>query len=365
LAFQSLKNNYPNSKLLDEATYSLGLTYFQREDYSSSSQVLTKFQKEFTDSNLKPQAMYLLATSLYNLGQFSEAIEVFKDIIKQYSQDTELIQKVEYEIADCYYQMGQEKEAMNRFKLLRSKYPDSNLTAEVMWWLGEYYYRHNDHVLARRYFSSLIQDFPKSNLVPSAYYALASTYENEGLYSEAIDNFRKVVDADKSDLAATAAVAIADIYARQNKFESAIRAYQDAGRKYANLVHLINPKIADIYYKNSDYEKALIFYRQSLNEVPAREMANVQFRIAETLQAQGKIPQAIEEYLKVTYLYSDDNDLAVKSLLRVAAIYEGQEDFQEAVNIYSRIAAMEVEESKYARECISNIESKYKVRRPR
>jgi len=365
LAFQSLKNNYPNSKLLDEVTYSLALTYFQREDYSSSSQVLTKFQREFADSNLRPQAIYLLAVSLYNLGRFLEAIEVFKNIIKQYSQNTELIQKVEYEIADCYYQMGQEKEAMNRFKLLRSKYPDSNLTAEVMWWLGEYYYRHNDQVLARRYFSSLIQDFPKSNLVSSAYYALASTYENEGLYSEAIDNFNKVIESDKSDLAATAAIAIADIYARQNKFESAIQVYQEAGAKYANLAHLIDPKIADIYYKNSDYEKALIFYRQSLNEVPAREMANMQFRIAETLEAQGKVPEAIEEYLKVTYLYSDNNDLAVKSLLRVAVIYEGREDFQEAVNIYSRISLMDAEESKYARERIGNIEAKYKVRQPR
>jgi len=366
LAFQSLKNNYPNSKLLDDATYSLALTYFQREDYSSSSQVLAKFQNEFTDSNLRPQAMYLLGTSLYNLGRFLEAIEIFKNIIKQYGQDRELIQKVEYEIADCYYQMGQEKEAMSRFKLLRSKYPDSNLTAEVMWWLGEYYYRHDDQVLARRYFSSLIQDFPKSNLLPSAYYALASTYENEGLYPEAIANFNKVIASDKSDLAATAAIAIADIYARQDKFDTAIQAYQDAGGKYPNLAHLIDPKIADIYYKNNDYTQALLFYRKSLDEVPAREMANMQFRIAETLQAQGKFPEAIEEYLKVTYLYSDNNELTVKSLLRIAAIYEDRENFREAVNIYRRIAAMKVEESKYAQERIDNIEAnKNKSRPPR
>ncbi|MDP2937985.1 MAG: tetratricopeptide repeat protein, partial [Candidatus Omnitrophota bacterium] len=352
MAFQSLKNHFPDSKLLDDATYALGLAYFQRQDYKSSKEIFEKFQDEFKDSNLKPESLYLLGTSLYNLGDFAKALEVFKNIIRMYNQNTELIQKAEYEIADCYYQMGNEKEAMERFKILRSKYPDSKLTPEVMWWLAEYYYRHNELSLARRYFSSLIQDFPKNNLIPDAYYALGSTYAEENKNEEAIDNFKKVIELGKSDLAGTASIAIADIYTKQDKIDLSLGIYKDVVSEYPNLASLIYPKIADLYRKISNYGEAINFYRKSLNIVPAREMVDIQFKIAEALQSEGSYPEAIEEYLKVTYLYSENNDLAVKALLRVAAIYEDKENFKEATNIYKRINSMNVQEAKYAQERI-------------
>jgi tetratricopeptide (TPR) repeat protein len=86
--------------------------------------------------------------------------------------------------------------------------------------------------------------------------------------------------------------------------------------------------------------------------VPAREMVNIQFKIAEAQEARGEYPEAIEEYLKTTYLYAENNELAVKALLRVAAIYEDKENFKEAINIYKRIKAMNAEEAKYAQERI-------------
>jgi TolA-binding protein len=352
MAFQSLKTNFPNSKLLDDASYALGLVYFQRQDYDLSREIFQKFTEEFKDSNLRSQSLYLLGTSLYNLGRFTEAIEVFKDIIRMYGQDTELIQKAEYEIADCYYRMDNEQEAMARFKMLRSKYPDSSLTPEVMWWLGEYYYRHQDLNLARRYFSSLIQDFPDTSLIASCYYAIGSTYGEESNYPEAINNFKKVIELGKSDLAGQAAIAIADIQIKQGQLDLAVTTYKDLIQEYVNLNHLVYPKIAEVYLKMGNYELALDFYRKSLEVVSVREMSQVQFKIAEVLQAQGKSLEATEEYLKVTYLYSENNDLAVKSLLRVAGIYEDGENFKEAINIYKRITSMNVEEAKYAKERI-------------
>jgi TolA-binding protein len=221
-----------------------------------------------------------------------------------------------------------------------------------MWWLGEYYYRHNELNLARRYFSSLIQDFPKSDLIASSFYALGSTYVEESRYEEAIDNFKKVIELGRSDLTGQATIVIADIYARQDKFDLALLTYKDVVKEYPNLTNLIYPKIADIYSKTSDYEQAIDFYRKSLDVVPVRQMADIQFRLAQTLQTQGKLAEAIEEYLKVTYLYTQDSNLVVKSLLRIAGIYEDKENFREALNIYKRIILTNVEEAKYAKERI-------------
>jgi TolA-binding protein len=357
MSFLSIKKNYPQSQLLDDASYALGLTYFQRQDYNASRDALQVFLSEFKDSKLRSQGLYLLGSSLYNLGKFNDAIEAFKEIVRLYSQDMELTQKAEYEIADCYYQIGNEKEAMARFKMLRSKYPDSSLTPEIMWWLGEYYYRNNDLVLARRYFSSLIQDFSKSNLVADAYYALGSIQEEQSNYKEAIKSFKRVIELEKADLSGQAAIAIADIYALTSEFDSAVRAYQDTLKDHPGLAHLVYPKMGDLFYKRGNFDEALNFYRKSLDAAPLREMPGIQFKIAEVFQAKGNQPMAIEEYLKVTYLYSEDNSLATRALLRVAAIYEDKENYQEALNIYKRIISMDVEEKKYAQERIEWINS--------
>ena len=357
LSLLSLKNNFPDSKLLDDATYALGLAYFQRQDYNSSRDVFTDFETEFKDSGLKPQALYLLGTSLYNLASYPQAIEAFKNIIRIYSQDEELIQKAEYEIADCYYQMGDEKGAMAKFEALRSKYPDSSFSDEIMWWLGEYYYRHNNLTMARRYFSSLIRDFPKSNLITDAYYILGSSYAEDSNFKEAIQNFNKVIEVGKSDLAGQAAIAIADIYVKEDKTDSAFREYDKVLELYPNLINLIYPKKAELFYRLNQYDQAIDYYRMSLDLVQIRDMPKIQLKIAEVFQAQRKYPEAIEEYLKVTYLYSENEHLAVRALLRVAEIYEGKDNFKEALNIYQRIIDMDVEEAKYARERINLIKT--------
>jgi tetratricopeptide (TPR) repeat protein len=349
-SFLVLKKNYPNSKLLDDASYSLGLAYFQNQDYNSSKEIFEKFRSEFKDSHLQSQGLYLLGASFFNLGKYQDAIEVFKDIIRIYGQDSEIVQKAEYEIADCYYQMGDEKEAMSRFKALRVKYPDSKLTSEIMWWLGEYYYRHNDLNLARRYFTSLIQDYPNSNLVVDAYYALGSIDNEEGRYPQAITNFSKVIKLGGPDLAGQAAIALADVCVKEDKIDEAINNYLELTKNFPNLISLIYPKLADTYLIKSDYAKALEFYQKSLEVVPFAEMANIQFKLAEVLQAQGKAQEAIQEYLKVTYLYPKSQNLAVKSLLRIGKAYEDKENFKEAINIYQKIIDMKALESKYAQE---------------
>ncbi|MDD5347752.1 MAG: tetratricopeptide repeat protein, partial [Candidatus Omnitrophica bacterium] len=350
LSFSNLRTNFPDSKLLDDATYALGLAYFQKQDYGSSREIFDSFDKGFPESSFKPQALYLLGTSLYNLGRYADAIEAFKNIIRLYGQDTELVQKAEYEIADSFYQMGNEKEAMNRFTQLRAKYPDSSLTAEIMWWLGGYYYRQNDLALALRYFSSLIQDFPDSPVIPDAYYALGSVYAEDAKFDEAVANFRKVIELTTSDLAAQAAIAIADIYVHQHKYDEALELYREKATQYPNLTHLVYPKIGDLLVRTQKTDEALEFYRKALTVVPLGEKADMHFKVAETLQAKGKLKEAIEEYLNVTYLYPQDRELAVKSYLRVAQIFEDQENVREAMRIYEKVAGLDVPEAKAARE---------------
>ncbi|MDD5476597.1 MAG: tetratricopeptide repeat protein [Candidatus Omnitrophica bacterium] len=286
-SFKLLLKNYPQSKYLGGATYSLGTAYSQKADYLASCQVFSKFQNEFKDDPLRPQAFYMLGTAFLSLGKINEALNVFKDILKLYPQDIELLQKTEYEIADCYYKLRQENEALRLFKLLRSKYPGSSIAADVLWWLGQYYYRGNDLELARRYFTSLAKDFPDSRLSAGAFYAL-------GLTS----------------------------------------------------------------YKLGDYKGAKLYYAKSLELAEVKDVANIRFNLAETLEANSEFDAAAKQYLLAADLYPQSPDLLARSLLRAAKLYEDKESFKQALEIYKRIIEQGGQEAKFAQERVEWINSK-------
>ena len=203
----------------------------------------------------------------------------------------------------------------------------------------------------------MIEDFPESSLVADAYYALGAGFEDDGMHQDAIENFRKVVELGSSDLSGQAAIAIADIYAGRDKPDMALMVYDEIAERYPNLRGMVYPKEARVYASCNKPDEALGLYRKALDIVSVKELARVQFQMAEFLQSQGDMEAAIEAYLKVTYLYSDDRDLAVKALLRVAQMYEGKKLFHEAMVLYQRVVDLNVAEAKFARERMDSLAS--------
>lgn len=355
VSFKLLPKNYPQSKFLDDAAYSLGVAYFRKADYVLSCEVLSKFQAEFKNSQLSGAALFMLGWSFLNSSKADQALNIFKDIPRLYSQDAELTQKAEYEIADCYYKLGQEKEALRQFKLLRAKYPDSKLTPEIMWWLGQYYYRLDDLNLARRYFGSLAKDFPDSSLVGDALYALGLIFRDENKLAQAVDNFKLAIKSARAGLKTEAVLAVADIYFQQGRSEEALSEYRQLLKTHPDLNSSLFPRIAKCYYKLQDYEQAKLFLKKALELIDIKDASDIQFSLAEVLEAKNELGPAVTLYLKLADNYSDNIPLSTRALLRAARIYEDKDDLKGALGVYERIVQNKTEESKFAQERIDSI----------
>ncbi len=359
-SFQLLLKNYPQSKFLEDANYSLGATYFYKQDYGLCSEILTKFQNELKGSRLSGQALFILGESFLNSGKVDEALGIFKDILRQYPQEGELMQKAEYEIADCYYKSGQEKEAARRFNILRAKYPDSKITPAIIWWLGQYHYRLNDLSLARRYFISLTKDFPDNSLTPDAFYALGLVFRDEDNLEQAVDSFKMAIKFAQGKLKAEAALSVADIYFQQGRAEEALGEYRQFLRTYPDLGFLAFSRIAKCYYKLLDYEQAKLFYQKALESIDIKDSSDIQFSLAEVCEAKDEPDEAITVYLKLADIHNDNTQLSIHALLRAAKIYEDKDDFKNALKIYEKIAQSKAEESKFAQERIESIKMNIK-----
>jgi len=177
----------------------------------------------------------------------------------------ELIQKAEYEAADCYYKLGQEKEALRRFELLRVKYPGSSLTPGIMWWLGKYYYRLNDLNLAARYFSSLAKDFPDNSLAGDAFYALGSIYFQQDNYEQAKVFLKKALSLAGPKDAGNIQFSLAEVYEANNELDMAASIYLQAADSYKDNQQLLASALlrcARIYEDKGDFKAALDVYER-------------------------------------------------------------------------------------------------------
>ncbi|MFA5177457.1 MAG: tetratricopeptide repeat protein, partial [Candidatus Omnitrophota bacterium] len=319
-AYQAILNAYPDNAYGDYIRYQLGLLYFEDSNYKEAILILSKFQGDFKGSDLRPKALYLLGSCHYNLGDYTAAGLAFKEVARAPGQDSELIQKAEYGIADCFYQSGDQEEALKKFKALRSKYPDSAIAPEIIWWLGRYYYQHNEPDLAARYFSSLIRDFPESDLLADAYYALGLILADSGQAQEALDYFKKALNSNKPDIKPRAAWAM-----------------------------------AGVFFKTGNYDSALEHYRRALEGTAAPESAGLRLKIAEILEAKGQPEEAEREYLEAVRSSGAEDSLAASALLKLGQIYEDRGDIAEALKTYNKLLKMDVPESKYAEERLDRI----------
>lgn len=356
LGFKSMRANFPDSKLMDDSEYYIGVAYFQKQDFASAGEQLDKFTSSFLDSPLRPQALYLKAACSFNQAKFKEAEAGFIRVIKEYPQDEDLLVKCEFEIAQCLYQDKEKEPAIKKFKDILSRYPSSKMAPEIIFFLGEHYSENSEKDISARYFQRLINDYPDSDLVNDASYSLGWIYLSLDRYDDALSQFKAVYDNPAMQFNAQAVLAIGDVYLKKGDTEKALDQYKFVLANYKDFSKEAYLKLANAYNGLSNYKEAVEAYKSALAKADDEEAAEINFRIAENLEQAGKINEAVEAYLKNIYFYSQYQHWLLKSYLRLGRIFEDQGNWQEAKKIYTKVSIMDLDEAKFAKEKLQELE---------
>jgi len=302
------------NKNSDRIHYGLGLCFLKEKNFNEAKE---EFCKVPLESSIYPEAIYLAGVCLYNLKRYKEALSIFEGILKELKPNEKLTPRIEFYISDCLFRMGEERQALSRFKNLRIKYPDSEIAPEVLYWLGDYYYKEKEFEMAERYFNTLVSDYPEDKISASAYHRLGKILLEEENYLKAKEQFLKAKNLNR------------------------------------DLEISILPEIALVYKNLEEYELAISSLKRAIEISKSTEdFCFWQFQIAEILQEQKRYDEAIPEYLKVP----QDSSYRTKALLRIAKIYEDKENWREAENFYKKISNLDIGEAKFAQERLEEIE---------
>ncbi|MBF0478174.1 MAG: tetratricopeptide repeat protein [Candidatus Omnitrophica bacterium] len=362
LSFQSLQSNFPHSKYLKDAKYYLAVAYFKQNQWQTAIEQSNAFLKESGDGNeFRSEAYYILGLSYFNLSKYSEAMPVFQKIIKEYPGESNIIKNSELHVAKCFYKNGNINEALKRFRLIATKYPDSDAAQEALFWLGDHYLEAGDYNYAIDHYQEFIKKFPGSKKLVEVYYSLGQAYKANNDYTAAIGAFKNISQDGSPDIFVKAKTAIAEILSQKMEPEAAIATYQTLLEKVPGFAKDALFKIAEIYKNQNDYQKATQYYDKALKAIKGQGRisdAEICFSLADNFELLNNTDKALDEYLKIPYLYADQPSWAVKAYLRVARIFEDQDDWIKAKQIYQKVLNYNTEEKKFAQERLEWINNK-------
>jgi len=354
LSFQSLQANFPTSKYLNDVKYYLAVAYFKKEDWVTAKAHIREFIEGLPQSNkFLAEAHYILALSNFNLKEYKEAIRIFQTILRNFTKETALVKNSELYIAKCNYEMKAITNALKKFQAIVDQYPKSKVAQEALMWLGDHYLGESDFDNAIVYYSNFIDMFPGSQSLNLIYFELGRAHQAKGEYDQAVAAFKHIDDTEDRELFEKTKLAIADIFSRDLDLNAAIQTYQniiDASPEFKRNAYI---KIAKIHAKMKNYQGSIAAYQKALkSKIITKDYSNaeLQFLIADSYQLLNRHETAVEEYLKVSYLYPKEALWVIKAYLRMARIFEDNEHWENAKITYKKILVFDVDEAKFAQE---------------
>jgi TolA-binding protein len=360
LSFQTLQTNFPSSRYIKDAKYYLAVAYLKKGDWVTAQRNIEEFIKDLPmDNEFLAESYYILGLSQFNLEQFANAENTFNKIIKNFPEQTNLVRTAEVYAAKSLYRLGNTAEAIKKFNLFILQFPQSEVAQESLIWLGDHYLSVSDFDSAIRSYEQFLKDFPGSEKINLVNYELGQAYQAKGKYEEAIQSFKQITDPSDKELYAKAKLAIAEIFSQNIDDNSAIQTYTNILATSPEFKRTAYSKIAEINKNNRAFMDAVTSYRNALSaEKGLSNLSNpeIQFAIADTFEMANLSQEAIEEYLKIPYLYADYKPWVVKAYLRIAKIFESKEEWLEAQTIYKKIVELNADESKFAQERLDWIE---------
>ncbi|MCM8783557.1 MAG: tetratricopeptide repeat protein [Candidatus Omnitrophica bacterium] len=346
IALRNLILNFPSTRFKEGANYYLAMSYFKQRDYVRAEE---EFAKLSNSSAYGEEAEIKRGVCLMNSGKYREAIDWFKKIRSIIRTDKHLL-ALDYYNAWAYYFTGKEKEFLKAIDNILKRYPDSDFSPDIIFWLGEYYYQKKDFVKAEEYFAQLVSRFPHDDLVDDVYYWLGWTSYHKKDFLASIRYFEKILDScSGSPFVPEALYRKGKILCEMRMFSEAEDVFRQLEKRFPDtrFFYLALQEQASLKKDKGDFDNALILLRKG-ETCPLKDLAAlIRFEIASLLEEKNNLDEALTEYLKIVYLEGLDNlELMEQTKIRIADILEKKGRWIEAEEIYNYLLKSENQDIK-------------------
>lgn len=242
----------------DYAQYQMGMSYGFKNQNDNKITALTKVVNDYPTSTLKDDALFQLANTYTKVKNNTKAHQTYDRLLKKHSKST-FIPKALVRQGLLFYNDNENAKALEKFKLTVRKFPnspdaleavrnakniyidDDNLDGYVTWTKTLKFVNVSDSELEnssfgiaeRKYFegkndSSILslkkylRNFPNGKNSLKANYYLADILFKEELFNQAVDKYKIVLEAGKSEFSEDVLAKLSQIYLQRKDIYGAI-----------------------------------------------------------------------------------------------------------------------------------------------
>ncbi|MFC1600900.1 tetratricopeptide repeat protein [Candidatus Sumerlaeota bacterium] len=131
---------YPESSLVADATVRLANQYYKTRQYTVAGRIFEQFQTNHPEHQLAAKSLFLAGQCYMKQEEFGKSAKTFKGLVEQYPDQKDIRPEAMYWMADSWYQGGEYVDAYRWFKRLTWDYPETKwakiargrLTEELM-----------------------------------------------------------------------------------------------------------------------------------------------------------------------------------------------------------------------------------------
>ena len=265
--YNRLIDKYDDTFLLAEGLYEIGLTYIVKGNWLKLRTAYRELLERRPGYREKTQVKFALGLFAYQEKRYDEAIAYFEEV----PSDRGL-----YYLGRCHEDTGQYIMAIQRYRQVLRKYPDSPLADDVAFSVAEAFYRSGQNTVAVRSYRSFIEKYPESQFVPNARYKMACVTFSEGRYDESVRQLEEIVRLFPGEMiSAYAQYLIGDCYMQLDRTAEAIFAWTDVVRRFdeSKVASAALHKVIYAYTSEENFGQAIVLAEEFLDRYPGDPLA--------------------------------------------------------------------------------------------
>jgi TolA-binding protein len=258
-----------NSTSADYALYQSGIILGLQNKPEEKINSLKRIAKEFPRSELNDDAIFEIAETRNQQGQFENAIKAYEFLIDNF-KNSPLQSRAHLNLANAYHNINNNTEALNEYKTVVEKYPGSDYAKEALSGIEDIYIRNgegeayinyvkslnkgefttakedsiiyeaaynrlrdNDCKVSMNDFDNYVSKYPNGIFIIKAHYYLSDCAFKEKVYDKALRSYEFLMTTTRADYLERSYRNAAFICYNDKDFEKAYRYYVEL-EKYAN-----------------------------------------------------------------------------------------------------------------------------------
>jgi TolA-binding protein len=288
--------------------------YYDKGKYEECIKIIQEGIKKYPDDNQIVAGKSLLVSSYYKLGNYQEAIALLNILTREYPdyKDRSLW---EYRKAYIGYKEENWQAAIGGFKQYLKDYPKEEREPFALYYISKIYKKLKNYNLAIEYANKFLKDYPNHDLAEKAELIIAHSLLREKQYEEAEKKYKEFINKHKESANLDRAYYfLGSCYAESAKWsrdkrellKQALNYYSIVINDYSDSVwgHLATADIGYTYYRLSDYEQAIAYYKKYIkDEKSEKRLGNKLFFLGACYERLGNIDEAKKLYNRIIKNY--------------------------------------------------------------